>query len=147
MRRPVEPLPTSPTPSSSPLSSARPTGPIEIRGSGNAILTFRVIPEVPAIHRSSMTIAIAGEPARDHSRLDLATDEAKVFLLALRDGDLPIVVVDSRTALRLEFAIAEDGPTFTVSKPGEERTTRRFNAGWSYDVKAMAAHLLADLGP
>ena len=34
-----------------------------------------------------------------------------------------------------------------LSKPGQESTLRRFNAGWSYDVKAMAAHLLAELGP
>ena len=59
----------------------------------------------------------------------------------------PIVIADSRTAFQVEFAIAADGPTFTVSKPGQEHTVRRFNAGRSYDVKAMAAHLLADLGP
>jgi hypothetical protein len=99
-----------------------------------------------------MTISITGEPAGDYSpqmmpHLDLATDEAKEFLLALRDGDSPIVIADSRTAVELEFALAEDGPTFTVSKPGQEHTARRFNDGWSYDVKAMAAHLLADLGP
>jgi len=99
-----------------------------------------------------MTISITGEPTGDCSpqmipRLDLATDEAKAFLLALRDGDSPIVIADSRTAFQIEFAIAEDGPTFTVSKPGQERTAPRFNAGWSVDVKAMAAHLLADLGP
>ena len=99
-----------------------------------------------------MTISITGEPTGDGStrmmpHLDLATDEAKAFLLALRDGDSPIVIADSRTAFQVEFAIAEDGPTFTVSKPGQEHTLRRFNAGWSYDVKAMAAHLLADLGP
>ena len=79
--------------------------------------------------------------------LDLATDEAKAFLLALRDGNSPIVIADSRTAFQVEFVIAEDGPTFTVSRPGQERTSRRFNAGWSCDVKAMAAQLLADLGP
>jgi hypothetical protein len=67
--------------------------------------------------------------------------------MALRDGDSPIVIADSRTAFQVEFAIAEDGPTFTVSKSGQEHTLRRFYAGWSYDVKAMAAHLLADLGP
>jgi hypothetical protein len=89
-----------------------------------------------------MIISIMGEP-----HLDLAIDEAKAFLLALRDGRAPIVVADSRTAFQLEFAIAEDGPTFTVSKPGQEHTARRFNAGRSYDVKAMAAHLLAELGP
>ncbi len=99
-----------------------------------------------------MTISITGEPTGDYAprtmpHLDLATDEAKAFLLALRDGASPIVIADSRTVFRVEFAIAEDGPTFTVSKPGQDRTSRRFNAGWSYDVRAMAAHLLADLGP
>jgi hypothetical protein len=98
-----------------------------------------------------MTISITGEPAGNDSpqmpHLDLATDEAKAFLLALRDGHSPIVIADSRTAFQLEFAISEDGPTFTVSKPGQEHTARRFNAGRSYDVGAMAMHLLADLGP
>ena len=79
--------------------------------------------------------------------LDLARDQAKAFLLALRDGNSPIVIADSRNAFQVEFVIAEDGPTFTVSKPGQERSLRRFNAGRSYDVKTMAAHLLADLGP
>jgi hypothetical protein len=153
-RRPVEPLPFSlPPPAPAPsLSPARRSGPIEIRGSGNSALTFRCIPEVPAINRSSMTISIAGEPAGDYSaqlmpHLDLATDDAKAFLLALRDGDGPIVIADGRNAFQVEFAITEDGPTFTVSKPGQKADVRRFNAGWSYDVKAMAAHLLADLGP
>jgi hypothetical protein len=99
-----------------------------------------------------MTIAITGEPTGDYSprtmpHLDLATDEAKAFLLSLRDGASPIVIADSRTGFQLEFAVAQDGPTFTVSKPDQEHTARRFNAGWSYDVKAMATHLLADLGP
>jgi hypothetical protein len=67
-------------------------------------------------------------------------------LLALRDGDSPIVIADSRSAFQIEFAMAEDGPTFTVSRPDQEHTPRRFNAGLSYGVKAMAAHLLADLG-
>ena len=99
-----------------------------------------------------MAISITGGPTGDYSpktmpHLDLTTDQAKAFLLALRDGDSPIVVADSRTAFQVEFAMTEDGPVFTVSKPGEARTVRRFNAGWSYDVETMAAHLLADLGP
>jgi hypothetical protein len=99
-----------------------------------------------------MTISITGEPTGDYPprimpHLDLATDEAKAFLLALRDGDSPIVIADSRNGFQLEFAIAEDGPAFTVSKPGQERALRRFNAGSSFDVKTMAVHLLADLGP
>jgi hypothetical protein len=153
-RRPAESFPFSlpPTVPAPQQSPARRPGPVEIRGSGDSILIFRAIPEVPAINRSSMTIWIAGEPAGDASsrvrpHFDLATDEAKAFLLALRDGESPIVIADSRTACQLEFAIAEDGPTFTVSKPAQQPISRRFNVGWGYDVKAMAAHLLTDLGP
>jgi hypothetical protein len=151
-RRPVEPLPFAPASPAPPLARARRPGPIEILGSGNSILTFRCIPEVPAINRSSMTISITGAPTGDAStqmmpHLDLATDEAKAFLLALRDGDSPIVIADRRTGFQVEFIIAEDGPTFTVGKPGQQHTSQRFNAGWSYDVKAMATHLLDDLGP
>jgi hypothetical protein len=153
-RRPVEPLPFSLPPPASPpvLSPARRPGPIELRGSGNITLTFRCIPEVPAINRSSMTISVSGEPTGDYSprvtpHIELATDEAKAFLLALRDGVSPVVIADSRTAFQLEFVMTEDGPAFTIGKPGEERTLRRFNAGSSYDVKTMATHLLADLGP
>jgi hypothetical protein len=99
-----------------------------------------------------MTISITGEPAGDCSaammpHLDLATDKAKAFLLALRDGASPIVVADSRTGFQMDFAITEDGPVFTVSKQGHDHTLRRFNVGCSFDVKTMATHLLADLGP
>jgi len=149
-RRPVEPSsPSLPLPMPSP---ARRPGPVEIRGFGNSTLTFRAIPEIPAINRSSMTISITGEPTGDYSpqtmpHLHLATDKAKAFLLALREADSPIVIADSRSGFQVEFVVAEDGPGFTVSKPGQERTLRRFNVGLSADVKTMAAHLLADLGP
>jgi hypothetical protein len=138
-RSPVDPLPPA-------LVPVRQPGPIGIRGDGDCILTFRVIPEVPAINRASMTIAITGDPGIV-SHLDLATDEARTFLLALRDGASPLVVASGRAAFLLEFAIAEDGPVFTVSKPGQKQTARRFSVGWGYDVEAMAAHLLAQLGP
>lgn len=148
-RRLVEPLPFSQPPS---LAPARRQGPVEIRGSGDSTLIFRAIPEVPAINRSRMTISITGEPAGDYSpqtlpHLELTTDKAKAFLLALRDADSPIVITDGRSAFQVEFAMTEDGPAFTVSKPGHERTLRRFIAGSGDDVKTMAAHLLADLGP
>ena len=141
--RSVEPLPTPPPP-----PPARRPGPVEIHGDGDSILTFRVIPEVPAINRSSMTISVTGERpgVQMMPRLDLTTDEARAFLLALRDGDSPIVIADSGTALQVEFAVAKDGPTFTVGKL-DQGHTRRFSTGWSYNVKAMAAHLLAELGP
>jgi hypothetical protein len=151
-RRPRDSVPSSVPSPSPPLLPAHQPGPVEIHGSGDSILRFRCIPEVPAINRSSMAISITGEPTGDYPaqmvpHFDLATDEAKAFLLALREGDPPIVIADSRTGFQLEFTIAEDGPTFTVSKPGQQRTSLRFNAGWGYDVRAMAAHLLADLGP
>jgi hypothetical protein len=151
-RRPAEPVPYSPPPPEPPLAPAQRPGPVEIRGSGNLTLTFRVIPELPAINRSSMTISITSEPTGDNPpqtmpHLDLAIDEAKAFLLALRDDTSPIVIADNRTACLLEFTIAADGPTFTVSKPGQQHTAQRFNVGPNDDVKAMAAHLLAELGP
>jgi hypothetical protein len=146
--RPLEPSPLY----LPPAEPARRPGPVEIRGDGDSILTFRSFPEIPAINRSRLTISITGEPGRhDPSQmmphLDLTTDKAKVFLLALRDGDSPIVIADSRNAFQVEFAITEEGPTFTISNLGQERTARRFNAGWGCDVKEMAEHLLADLGP
>jgi hypothetical protein len=151
-RHPAESFQFSLPPTAPQMSPVRPPGPTEIRGDGNKTLTFRCIPEVPAINRSSMTISITGEPTGDYPaqmmpHLDLATDEAKAFLLALRDGNSPIVVADSRSGFQVEFVIADDGPTFTVSKPGQQPISRRFNCGRSYDVKAMAADLLADLGP
>ena len=42
----------------------------------------------------------------------------------------PIVIADGRTAFQVEFAIEADGPAFTVTRPGQERIARRFNAGW-----------------
>lgn len=152
--RPAESIPPSPpSPEASlSLSRTRRSGPIEIRGSGNSSLTFRPVPELPAIRRSSMTIAIAGEPTGDcfpptMPHLELTTDQAKAFLLALRDGGSPVLVADSRTGFEVEFAVKEDGPTFTVGRPIQETTLQRFNPGWGYDVKTMAEDLLAELGP
>ena len=141
-----------PSPVPALLAQARRPGPVEIRGIGNSIVTFRAIPEIPAINRSSMTISITGDPAGDYSpqttpHLDVSTDDAKAFLLALRDGESPIVIADSRSGFQVEFVVAEDGPGFTVSKSGRASTFRRFNVRSIGDVKTMAAHLLADLGP
>lgn len=152
-RGPVAPLEFSrplPAPADSPLPATRP-GPVEIRGSDNSTLTFRSIPEIPAINRSSMIISITDEPTeccslRRTLHLHLTTGEAGAFLRALGAGNSSVIAADSRSGLQIEFAMAKDGPTFTVSEPGLDGTSRRFNAGWSYDVKPMAASLLADLG-
>ena len=146
------PSPSAPLPVSSVPLPVRRSGPVEVRGDGDSTLTLRCIPEIPAINRSSMTISITGERSEDYSpltmpHLDLATDKARAFLLALRDGVSGAVVADSRTGFQLHFAITEVGPMFTVSRPGHERTIRNFIAGGSGDVTTMATHLLADLGP
>jgi len=96
-----------------------------------------------------MTISVTGEPpgVQMMPRLDLTTDEARAFLLALRDGASPVVIADSRTAFQVEFARTEAGPVFILSQPGQARAFRQFNVGSDEDVKTMAAHLLADLGP
>jgi hypothetical protein len=151
LRRSVDASPLPPPPSAAVLPARQP-GPIEIHAIGAGTLTFRCIPEIPAINRSSLIISISGERTEQDSRemtarLDLPADAAKAFLLALRDADPPIVAGDSGTALHVEFAIAEDGPVFIVSKQGRTHAARRFNAGSGFDVKTMAAHLLADLGP
>jgi hypothetical protein len=88
-------------------------------------------------------------PARRPGPVELrgSGDSALTFRCIPEVPDSPIVIADSRSGSQVEFAIAEDGPAFTVGKPGQQRTSRRFNAGQSYDVKTMAAHLLADLGP
>jgi hypothetical protein len=153
-RRPGKtPLFSLPPSAAAPLPApARRPGPVEIHDNGTGTLTFRCIPEVPAINRSSMTVSITGETAGDTSprappHLDLATDEAHAFLLALRDGGGPVVIADSRTGYQLEFAIADDGPVFTVTRPGQTHSVRRFALGLDTDAATMAAHLLAELGP
>jgi hypothetical protein len=142
----VLPRPVDASPSS-PVTPMRQPGPIEFRGGGNSILTFRCFPEIPAINRSSMTISVTEEPAGESRmpRLDLATDTARAFLLALRDGESPVVVDNG--SFQVVFVIEDDGPSFTVSSQDQERALRRFSLGRSFDVKMMAAHLLADLGP
>jgi hypothetical protein len=99
-----------------------------------------------------MTISITGEATGEYSprsmpHVELATDEARAFLLALCDRGPATVIADNRSGVRVEFAVTETGPEFAVSKAGQEHSLRRFNAGRSFDLTAMAANLLADLGP
>lgn len=79
--------------------------------------------------------------------MNLATDDAKAFLLALRAGHVPPLIANGVGAFQVEVSFADDGPAFIVSKPGQPGGSRRFNMGRGYDVKAMAERLLADLGP
>jgi hypothetical protein len=135
------PLPAPEPPSVSP--PARRPGPVEIRDNRDGVITFRCTRELPAIHRASMTISVTGETA-GACRLDLAAEEARAFLLALRDGGSPVVAFDGGSGCQIEFAMTEDGPGFSVGKSGQ---TRRFSPGPGFDVTAMAEQLLAELGP
>src|SRR5271157_3263334 len=86
-----------------------------------------------------MTISITGEPTGDYSpqmmpHVDLATDEAKAFLLASCDGDSPVDIADSRTAFQVESAIAARfGRWFSIraSAPGFRRVGVGCAAGFA----------------
>jgi hypothetical protein len=127
---------------------ARQSGPVEIRGDRDGTITFRCIRELPAIHRASMTISVTSETARDGPPLlDLAADEAKAFLLALRDGGSPVVAADTGSGFQIEFVMTDGGPVFNVARPGQPIVAWRFNPGPGFDATAMAEQLLAELGP
>src|SRR6478736_7312377 len=84
-----------------PTSPIRPRHtPIEIGGSG-ILLTFRVIPEQPAIARASMTVHIVADAAAPSSSrtlgfLRMSAANARAFLTDLRNGRSPIVATGRR---------------------------------------------------
>jgi hypothetical protein len=67
--------------------------PVEIDADGHT-LTFKVIPEIPAIKRTSMTIhvtATESPPARTLGFLQMSAMKARVFLTDLRCARSPTV--------------------------------------------------------
>ena len=125
--------------------------PIEIAG-GGLNLTFRVIPEQPAISRASMIVQVVVDPVRSSRSetigfLKMSAAYARVFLTDLRDERSPIVVRgDEDGTVEVAYEITEDGSTFLVRKPGHEHALHRWVIEPSFDVKTMATELLADLG-
>ena len=149
---PVQPTAPPAPADQPPISSMRqPRTPIEISG-GGITLTFRVIPEIPAITRASMTIHVVGRPARSASSttlgfLRMSAANARAFLTDLRNGRCPIVATgDEDGTVRIEYEITEAGPVFFVRKLGQPNVLHRCVIDRSFDIETAANELLADLG-
>jgi hypothetical protein len=125
--------------------------PVEIHCDGS-VLTFKVIPELPAISRSSMVIQVSTDTADGCAphmlgSLEISPVEAERFLTELRNQYSPIVVRgDTGDSMQIECEFTDAGLVFTVQESGRGTATRRFPVDRTFDVRAMANHLLADLG-
>ena len=125
--------------------------PIEIGGDGIAF-TFRVIPELPAIARASMTVHIVADAVGSSSPhtlgfLRMSAENARTFLTDLRNGRSPIVATgDEGGTVQIEYEITDAGPVLLVRKPGQRHALHRCVIDRSFDLKTTANELLADLG-
>jgi hypothetical protein len=125
--------------------------PIEIRG-GGIVLTFRVIPEQPAISRASMTVHIVTDAVGSSSShplgfLRMSAANAKVFLSDLRNGRSPIVVTgDEDGTVQIEYEITDAGSVLVAREPGQRHALHRWVIDRTIDLKTTANELLADLG-
>ncbi len=150
--KPVRPT-AAPASGDLPHASPRrqPHTPIEIGGDGNS-LTFRVIAEIPAIMRPSMTIHVnvdTSEPAASHTLgfIRMSAANARELLSNLRDGRSPIVATgDEDGTVQIEFGSTAVGLVVSVHELGQPHALRRWVVGRSFDIKAVANELLADLG-
>jgi hypothetical protein len=132
-----------------PLPRRRET-PIEI-GDGDLVLTFRVIPEIPAIARPSLTIEVAADPAspaspRMFGTLRMSAANARAFLTDLRNGRSPVVATgDEGGSVQIECEFSEPETVVSVLTPGGVRL-HRLVVEPRFDIMQIAAELLADLG-
>lgn len=133
------------------LPAARqPHAPIEIQG-GRFALTFRVIPERPAISRPSMTMYVTAHIEGDVSHtvglLKMSATVARRFLTDLRNRRSPIIAKgdeDGTVEIACEFIGSR--ATFSVRTPGEGHVICRVLSDKESDIETVAHHLLADLG-
>ena len=149
--QPAQPI-AAPASGDQPPKSIRPRqAPIEIGGGGVA-LTFRVIPELPAIARASMTVHIVADAVGPSSSqtlgfLRMSAANARAFLTDLRNGRSPIVATgDEDGTVQIEYEITDAGLVLLVRKPGQQRALHRWVIDRKYDLKTTANELLADLG-
>jgi hypothetical protein len=124
--KPAQPTAAPASRDQPPMSPVRPRQtPIEI-GGGGITLTFRVIPELPAIARASMTVHIVaddGGPSSSHPLgfLRMSAANARAFLIDLRNGRSQIVATgDEAGTVQIELEITEAGPLMLVRKPGQQ---------------------------
>jgi hypothetical protein len=125
--------------------------PIEI-GGGGIILTFRVVPEQPAISRASMTVHIVADTTGPSSSrtlgfLRMSGANARAFLTDLRNGRSPIVATgDEDGTVQIEYEITEAGRVLLVREPNQRHALHRWVIDPRLDLKTTATELLADLG-
>jgi hypothetical protein len=131
--------------------SRRSYAPVEIAGD-EATLTFRVVPELPAIRRSSLLVHVSTDATGERSprllaSFELSPERAERFLAALLNRHAPMVISgDAAEPLEIACAFTASGLIFTVQESGGGTALRRFSIDRTCDVTAMADHLLADLG-
>jgi hypothetical protein len=136
-------------PANSPVR--QPYTPIVVRGSG-IVLTFRVIPEQPAIARASMTVHIVADAmglssANTLGYLRMSAANARTFLTDMGNGRSPIVAAgDEDGTVRIEFEVTETGMIMSVCSLDERPASHRCIIDRGFDLKALANELLADLG-
>jgi hypothetical protein len=150
--KPAQPTAAPASGDQHPISPVRPRHtPIEIGGSGT-VLTFRVIPEQPAIARASMTVhivAAAVAPSSSHTLgfLRMSAAKARAFLTDLRNGRSPIVATgDEDGTVQIEYEITDEGRVLSVRKPGQRCPLHLWVIDPAFDIGPMANELLADLG-
>jgi hypothetical protein len=125
--------------------------PIEIVGNG-ITLTFKVIPELPAITRASMTVHVVANavgPSSSHTLgfLRMSAANARAFLTDLRNGCSPIIGTgDEDGTMEIEYQIMETERVFVVRQPGERPALHHCVIDRSFDMRTVADELLADLG-
>jgi hypothetical protein len=123
--------------------------PIQVHGEGN-ILTLRVIPELPAISRASMTIHIDSVGSSSPYPLGfvrMSAASARTFLNDLRNARSPIVARgDEDGTVQIEFEAAESGVVFSAFRLNEPEPLCRCPIDRAFDTKSMADDLLGDLG-
>ena len=125
--------------------------PIEITGSGITLIV-KVMPEMPAIARASMTVHVTADPAGpspSHTLgfLRMSAANARACLTDIRNGRYPIVVTgDEGGTVQIVYEITEAGPVFLIRKPDERHSSHRCVIGRDFDLRTLATELLADLG-
>jgi hypothetical protein len=125
--------------------------PVEIHCDGS-ILTFKVIPELPAISRSSMVIHVSADttegcPPHMLASFAMSPVKAERFLTELRNDYSPIVVrSDTGESMEIACEFTDSGLVFIVQESSRGTALRRFPVDRTFDVRAMADHLLANLG-
>jgi hypothetical protein len=144
----TQPAPAN-TSDNQPQSTRQRGAPIEICGDGHT-LTFKVIPEIPAIRRASMSIHV-GTVRTSYSHrvgfIQMSAERARAFLIDLPGGRAPTIAIgDEDGTVEIRHEKIGTKSAFSVHKPGERCASHRWVLDQPFDIKLLAEELLADLG-